>query len=163
VVQVIEPKPNVYPEYYLIEVERFEDVIKEDIDEWIYFFKNEEIKDDFHSKNIQIAKEKLRLLKMSEKERKAYEKYLMLLASERDAIATARTEGEIRGEIRGKIKGKIEGKIDSLLEILEELGPVPSSLEEKIRKQTDLEILKKWLKMAVKTNSIEEFIQNISA
>ena len=52
-----------YPEYYLIEVERFGDVIREDIDEWVYFFKNEEIREDFHSLNIQAAREKLKILK----------------------------------------------------------------------------------------------------
>jgi hypothetical protein len=30
---------NVFPEYYMIYVEKFEDMIHEDIDEWVYFFK----------------------------------------------------------------------------------------------------------------------------
>jgi predicted transposase/invertase (TIGR01784 family) len=165
VVQVIEPKP-----YYLIEVERFEDVIKEDIDEWIYFFKNEEIKDDFHSKNIQKAREKLKLMIMSEKERKAYEKYLMLLASEKDAIETARAEGQVegekigekRGEKRGHAKGRIKSKIESIIEALEELGPVPESLVEKIQNQQNIEILKKWFKLALRAKSIEEFTKQIA-
>ena len=59
-----------YPEYYLIEVERFQNIINNGIDEWVYFFKNSEIKDDFHSKNIQQAREKLDVLKMSEEERR---------------------------------------------------------------------------------------------
>ncbi len=55
---------NIFPEYYLIEVERFQNVINSEIDEWVYFLKNSEIKPEFNSKNIQQAKEKLDLLKM---------------------------------------------------------------------------------------------------
>ena len=107
-VRVLELKPNMYPEYYLIEVERFKDVIKEDVDEWVYFFKNEEIKDDFKSRNIQEARKKLLLLKMTPEERRAYEKYVINLVSERDAIETATAKGLMEGEIKGKIEGKIE-------------------------------------------------------
>ena len=64
---MLEPRPDMYPEYYLIEVEGFEDVTREDVDEWVYFFKNEEIKDSFQSRNIQKTREKLKLLKMSRK------------------------------------------------------------------------------------------------
>jgi len=84
---------NIFLEYYLIEVERFQDLIKSDLDEWIYFFKNSAIKEDFKSKNIQRAGEKLDLLKMSESERKAYERYLINKANEREALETAKIDG----------------------------------------------------------------------
>jgi len=86
---------NIFPEYYLIEVERFQDIINSDLDEWIYFFKNSEIKPEFKAKNIQSANQKLNILNMSEEERRAFEKYLMNKASERDVIATAIMEREI--------------------------------------------------------------------
>ena len=95
---------NIFPEYYLIEVERFQDVIKSDLDEWIYFFKNSTIKEEFKSKNIQRVREKLDLLKTSESERKAYERYLMNKAYEREALETA----EMGGEIKGIAKTRIE-------------------------------------------------------
>jgi predicted transposase/invertase (TIGR01784 family) len=91
----IEVPKNIFPEYYLIEVERFQDIIKSDLDEWIYFFKNSEIKEDFKAKNIQLVREKLDLLKMPESERKAYERYLMNKASERDVIETAKLDARI--------------------------------------------------------------------
>ncbi|MEW6608943.1 MAG: hypothetical protein AB1414_16105 [bacterium] len=72
---------DIYPEYYLIEVEKFEDVIQSDLDEWIYFLKHESIRDDFKSKNIKKAKEKLDILKMSTKERKRYERYFVILVN----------------------------------------------------------------------------------
>ena len=115
-VRTVEVKPNIYPEYYLIELERFKDVVKEDVDEWVYFFKHEKIEDSFRSKNIQKARGKLNLLKMSMEERKAYEKYLMLLASERDAIETAKAEGEVIG---------MEKKALETAKNLKEMGALP--------------------------------------
>lgn len=166
IVRIVETKPDVYPEYYLIEVERFENVIREDVDEWVYFFKNEKIEDSFHSKNIQKAREKLRLIKMSEQERKAYEKYLITLASEKDAIETARNEGEIAGHAKGKAEGELIGlvksKIESIIEALEEVGSIPDSLLEKIQSQHNLATLKKWFKAAIKAKTIEDFISQIT-
>jgi predicted transposase/invertase (TIGR01784 family) len=95
----IEVAKKIFPEYYLIEVERFQDIIKSDLDEWIYFFKNSEIKEEFKSKNIQRAREKLDLLKMTESERKAFERYLMNKASERDVIETAKIDGRIERNV----------------------------------------------------------------
>ncbi|MCI5137531.1 MAG: hypothetical protein D3922_03750, partial [Candidatus Electrothrix sp. AR1] len=89
---------NVFPEYYLIEVERFHNIINSGIDEWVYFFKNSEVRPDFQSKNIQAAAEKLDLLKMPEKERRAYEKYLVNRASEKDMIESAYDEGIEKGK-----------------------------------------------------------------
>ncbi len=85
---------NIFPEYYLIEVERFHNQIRKDIDEWVYFFKNSEIRPEFKSKNIQKAKEKLDLLKMTPEQRKAYDRFLQNRRSEKDAIESAILEGE---------------------------------------------------------------------
>jgi predicted transposase/invertase (TIGR01784 family) len=86
--------PNIFPEYYLIEVERFQDIINSSIDEWVYFFKNSEVRSDFKSKNIQTAAEKLDLLKMPLEKRRVYEKYLISKASEKDMIESAHEKGK---------------------------------------------------------------------
>ncbi|MCI5136409.1 MAG: hypothetical protein D3920_15385, partial [Candidatus Electrothrix sp. AW2] len=38
------------PEYYLIKVNSFDDIAKDSLDEWIYFLKNEEIREEFSAK-----------------------------------------------------------------------------------------------------------------
>ena len=101
-------KSNVFPEYYLIEVEKFQNLVQSDLDEWIYFFKNSEIKKEFKAKNIQLAQEKLDLMKMSEAERRAFEKFLMNKASERGMLESAKLEGQIEGRIEGRIDERIE-------------------------------------------------------
>lgn len=66
---------KIYPEYYLIRISNFNDVAKDSLDEWIYFLKNEEIKDEFKAKGLERAKEVLDYLKCSELERNEYEAY----------------------------------------------------------------------------------------
>ena len=58
-------------------------------------------------------------------------------------------------------EGRQEAKQESILELLEELGLIPQNLENKIRKQSDLETLSHWLKLAAKSETIEEFINKI--
>ncbi len=89
---------DVFTEYYLINVERFKDVINSDLDEWVYLLKHSALRADFKSKNIDTAREKLALLKMKREERKHYENYLRDLAVEADVLETARTEGIQQGE-----------------------------------------------------------------
>ncbi len=96
---------NIFPEYYLIEVERFHNQIRKDIDEWVYFFKNSEIRPEFKSKNIQKAKEKLDLLKMTPEQRKAYERYKLNRMNEREAIDSAKEEGHTEGHAEGREAG----------------------------------------------------------
>ena len=92
---------NIFPEYYLIEVERFTDLIRNPLDEWIYFFKHSEIKPEFTAPGIQEAREKLDYLKLALPDQHAYRRYREDLASERDVITTARREGEAKGHAEG--------------------------------------------------------------
>lgn len=57
----------------------------------------------------------------------------------------------------GYEKGKAEGKAEDILELLEELGEVSEEARQNILSETNLEILKKWHKIAAKAESIEQF------
>lgn len=70
---------EIFPEYWLIKVEKFHETIQSKIDEWIYFLKTGEIENDFSAKGIQEAKEKLDTFKLSPKERSQYNYYLKKL------------------------------------------------------------------------------------
>ncbi len=61
----------------------------------------------------------------------------------------------------GKAEGKSEGKAEAVLELLEELGTVPDNLRQTVMEQTDLDILKKWLKLSAGADTIEEFEREI--
>ncbi len=110
---------NIFPEYFLITVERYKNIIQRRIDEWIYIFKNNEIAEGSTSKNIDKAGQKLAELNMTQGERATYEKYLINIARDRDAINTAKEEGHDEGKIKGIIEGKIEGKLEGKTEGIE--------------------------------------------
>jgi predicted transposase/invertase (TIGR01784 family) len=67
---------NIFPEYYLIKVNQFNDVAKDTLDEWIYFLKNSEVKDDFRAKGLSEAKEVLDLMRLAKEEQYSYSRYL---------------------------------------------------------------------------------------
>lgn len=67
---------EIFPEYWVIKVDKFGNRVKDKLDEWIYFFKNAEIKKDFSAKGLKEASEKLDEITLNEKEAKDYKMYL---------------------------------------------------------------------------------------
>lgn len=70
---------DIFPEYWIIKVNNFSNRVKSKLDEWIYFFKNDEIRSDFSAKGIKEAGERLDEMKLSEKDRKSYNAHLQNL------------------------------------------------------------------------------------
>ena len=95
---------DLFPEYYLINVERFADVMKTDLDEWIYLFKHAALPPHCKAKNLEKAGEKLDVLKMKPEERHRYDMYLMAMANEQDKIDTAFKDGWQEGKLKAKLK-----------------------------------------------------------
>ncbi len=57
----------------------------------------------------------------------------------------------------GYEEGLLRGKVQAILELLEEVGCVSEELCERVERQKDIEVLSKWLKLAAKSGSIQEF------
>ena len=80
-------------------------------------------------------------------------------------IEAGRSEGELLGEARGvargKAEGRAEGKADAILELLDELGEVPEELRIHIYSETDLSRLTRWVKLAARSGSVEEFAEKM--
>jgi predicted transposase/invertase (TIGR01784 family) len=88
-------KPTIqqaFPEYYLIQTTRFKDVINEPLDEWIYFFKNNEVKDGFNAKGMEAVRAKLAVNNLPDEDRKRYDKFLDNLHWEASVTETAKIE-----------------------------------------------------------------------
>ncbi len=62
---------------------------------------------------------------------------------------------EIADRIRNE--GKTEGKIESILILLEQFGKVPARIVEQVDRETNLDILNRWLKCAAAAASMVEF------
>lgn len=67
------------------------------------------------------------------------------------------TEMETKAKEKGMREGMVESKREDIIEILSEIGEVPSNLKKIIYEQDDIEILRQWLKIAARCNSISEF------
>ncbi|WP_375333126.1 MULTISPECIES: Rpn family recombination-promoting nuclease/putative transposase [unclassified Candidatus Tisiphia] len=90
---------NVFPEYFVISVPLFDGIIKDELDEWLYFAKHSEVKDDFKSPYMKKVAERLSVLKMTPEERQHYQNYVNESLKERDYIVAARTEGRAEEKI----------------------------------------------------------------
>ena len=114
---------DIYPEYYLLKVNQFNDVAKDSLDEWIYFLKNEEIKDEFQARGLQQAKETLDVLRLPEDQRQAYEVYLEDLRYQASMYQSSYGDGKYDGIKEGEEKGRKAGIIQvaaNLLDILDD-------------------------------------------
>jgi predicted transposase/invertase (TIGR01784 family) len=92
---------SLYPEYYLIKINRFNDIAKDTLDEWIYFLKNEEIKENFTAKGLKEAEEKLSIMKLPEDEQKAYEHYQDDLHYQASMFKSSFGDGYHEGKVIG--------------------------------------------------------------
>lgn len=54
-------------------------------------------------------------------------------------------------------KVKQEAKQEAVFELLEEYGAIPEHVREAVLAQCDLEVLKRWHKLAARADSIEQF------
>lgn len=61
-------------------------------------------------------------------------------------------------ETQGRIEGRAEGKAESILTLLGDYGEIPEELNARIMSEGKIECLTKWLKLAARVTSIEEFV-----
>ena len=60
-----------------------------------------------------------------------------------------------------KAEGKLEDRAEAVIELLEDLGELSDTVKSYIMEQNDLELLRKWLKVAARAESIEEFERTV--
>jgi predicted transposase/invertase (TIGR01784 family) len=99
---------DIYPEYYILKVNNFDDKAKDTLDEWIYFFKHNIIKDEFNAKGLSKAREVLDRVNLTPEEQKAYDYLLLQRSEELSAISSSRDEGIMEGRIEGREEGRME-------------------------------------------------------
>ena len=111
---------ELYPEYYILKVNNFNDVAKDTLDEWIYYLKNNQIRDDFTAQGIAQAREALAFDNLSEEEKRQYEREVKDRRIRDSEINTAFNKGEReglkKGEAKGLKKGRAEGRAEGKAE-----------------------------------------------
>jgi predicted transposase/invertase (TIGR01784 family) len=104
---------QIFPEYYVLKVNQFNNVAKDSLDEWIYYFKNNEIKDEFKAKGISKARELWRVDNLDEEELRNYHMHIenlrygasMAWTLGIDAEEKVRKDEKIQFAIKLKSKG----------------------------------------------------------
>lgn len=116
---------EVFPEYYIIRVNEFNDVATTPLEEWVDYLKNGHIKDDTTAPGLSEAKEKLQYMMLSQKDRYAYDEHLNAIMIQNDVLSTARLEGidEGRAEVRAECRaeGRAEGRAEALASVVRNL------------------------------------------
>ena len=99
---------QLYPEYYILKVNGFNQVAKSPLEEWIYYLNTGEIPSTATAPGLEEAREKLKLDSMTKDELAAYYSHLDNLIILRDNIHTEREEGRAEGLVKGREEEKRE-------------------------------------------------------
>ncbi|NET61816.1 MAG: Rpn family recombination-promoting nuclease/putative transposase, partial [Symploca sp. SIO2E6] len=110
---------DIFPEYYLLKVRNFQGAAETTLQEWIYFLRNSEIKDEFAAKGMVEAKEALRVNNLSETERAAYDSYMDNKSYEASILSTQEFEAQWQIEQieEAQIRGIQQGSQQRTIEI----------------------------------------------
>jgi predicted transposase/invertase (TIGR01784 family) len=109
---------DLFPEYYVIRVNEFNENAVTSLDEWISFLKTGEIPEDARAKGLAEARERLQEDRLSEEERKAYNAHMESVRYEKSVIQTSLIEGEAKGREKGRAEGRAEGKAEGKAEVV---------------------------------------------
>jgi predicted transposase/invertase (TIGR01784 family) len=87
---------DIFPEFYIIKVNKFNNIAKDNLDEWIYFLKNSEVKDEFKAKGLKEAGEVLDYMRLPKDDQYSYNRYLDYLHYKASEILSLQSEAEDR-------------------------------------------------------------------
>lgn len=113
---------DVFPEYYVLKVNDFDSVAKTPLDEWIVFLKTGTIDERYTAKGLPEAREKLRIDRLPDNERRAYIREMERRMVENDAIKSS--------YIDGKDEGIAEGTANALRQVATNMKKAGKSVEE---------------------------------
>jgi predicted transposase/invertase (TIGR01784 family) len=85
---------DIFPEYYIIKVNQFNDIAKDTLDEWIYFLKNSEVKDEFKAKGLAEAKDVLDIMRLGKEAQYGYNRYLDSLHLKASEVLSLQAQAE---------------------------------------------------------------------
>jgi hypothetical protein len=80
-------KPTeICPEYYILQIKNFDDVVEDKLDEWVYFFKHNNIKDEFTAKGLDKVRKVLLYENLTPEEQAEYDHLQEIRLYENDEV-----------------------------------------------------------------------------
>ena len=119
---------QLYPEYYILKVNDFNQVAKSPLEEWIYYLNTGNIPSDATAPGLEEARERLKLDCMTKDELSAYYRHLDNVVILRSNIQTERMEGRMEGREQGLAEGRAEGRAEGMEKGLEK-GRMETNIE----------------------------------
>ena len=114
---------ELFPEYWLLEVGKFDDIARTPLDEWIWFLKHAEIKPGFTAPGLRKAGRILDRMKLPEAERRALERYEDDLHQEASMFNSSYGAGERKGRSEGRSEERA-----ALVRSMHDRGLAPSEI-----------------------------------
>jgi len=111
---------EIFPEIILFKINKFDDIIKTPLDQWVFFLKYTKLPKEYNAKGLKQVEKKLNLNKMDIATQNNYIDYLKNVRISQHAIESVRKEGEQIGIQKGKLEGKLEGKTEVILSLHED-------------------------------------------
>ena len=119
---------EILPEYYVIKVNQFDDIAKDNLDQWIYYLKNNDVKDEFTAQGIDKVRKLWRVDNLSEEEQKRYNKHLEDLHYQASMEWTLKIEAEDKIKKEEKIEVAKNGLKERLsIDIIKKLTGLTES------------------------------------
>ncbi|MDP2188586.1 MAG: Rpn family recombination-promoting nuclease/putative transposase [Sphingobacteriaceae bacterium] len=115
---------DVYPEYFILKINNFDEVAKDSLDEWIYYLKTNDLPQGFQAKGLAEVEKQLKVDQMSPELKAKYKKHLKGLLITESMIETAYGEGEERGMEKGIEKGIEISKANIILNAHQSDAPI---------------------------------------
>lgn len=100
---------EIFPTYYLVRVNNFNEVAKSPIEEWMQYLKEGVIRAGTKAPGLEEAREKLLYYNMTDAERYAYDEHINAIMIQNDVLGNAREEGLAEGRAKGWAEGRAKG------------------------------------------------------
>ena len=113
---------DIFPEFYLLKVNQFNDIAKNTLDEWIYFLKNSEVKDEFKAKGLKEAGEVLDIMRLEKEDVYGYNRYMDSLSLKASEIFSLQSEAEFKLKEAIATKLIINGADNNLIAVSTDLS-----------------------------------------
>jgi predicted transposase/invertase (TIGR01784 family) len=131
---------DLYPEYYVLKVNNFDDIARNTLDEWIYFLKNDRIEKNFSAQGLLKARDILDYSRLSPEDREIFDYIESEKSHAISQMSSAKDEVKLKYDRVIEEKDKaIEEKDKTIEEQRNALEKKDKALEELLQKIAKLE------------------------
>ena len=99
---------NIFPEYYLLKVNNFDEYAISPLQQWVSVLKTGDIPVEFTAQGLPEARELLNYNKLSDEEKKAYRRYLEDMGYAKSMLSSSRDAGFVKGREEGEKNAKLD-------------------------------------------------------